>query len=271
MNPTKFKQRYGPWALITGASQGIGQAFAEQCAKNGLNVYLTSRRKVILDGLADRFRADYKVEAVTHGLDLTDPDALIELERNTSEYDIGLFLYAPAVSPIGSFFAQTIEEHDQVINLNCRAPVHLAYHFGNLMKKRKRGGILLMGSLAGFQGSPIVAHYSATKAYNLTLAEAIWEELKSYGVDVKCCVAGATSTPAFIERTPLDDVKGIKPKIMTPEAVAKECLRKMHRNKPFIVAGTFNKVTSWILRRITSRKFAIKTIGSVNRKMYGDI
>ena len=128
-------------------------------------------------------------------------------------------------------------------DVNCRAVVHLAHYFGSLMKKRKTWWNYVYESLlTAFQGSPVVAHYGATKSFNLTLQKRLWDELKPYNVDVKACVAGATETPAFMDRTPSsDDIKGLKPKIMSPDAVARECLRKLHRNKPFMIPGTYQQ------------------------------
>ena len=168
----KFKEKYGPYALITGASQGIGESFAREIAKRGIHPILVARRKVRLDHLAERFAADYNVEPVTHQMDLTDYDALFKIGKDLEDYNIGLLVCNAAISPIGSFFDQTIQEHEKILDLNCRAAVHLTRHFGNLMKQRKKGGIIFMSSLTAFQGSPVVAHYGATKSFNLSLAEA---------------------------------------------------------------------------------------------------
>jgi short-subunit dehydrogenase len=272
MNTDKFRKKYGPWALVAGASMGIGKAFAFEIAKKGLNVILVARSKDLLDDLATEIESKYSVKAIALQLDLSDKELLQNIANATKDYEIGLLVYNAAFSKIGSYFDLPIEQHMQITNVNCRGPVILSYHFGNLMKKRGHGGVILMSSLTAFQGSPVVAHYGATKAFNLNLAEALWDELKPYNVDVKAIAASATATPGYLNQTPPnEEIKGLKPKVMTPEAVAEEALRKLHRNRPFIIPGAFNKVIGFLMSRIMSRKMAIKTIGSVNRKMYGEV
>ena len=226
----------------------------------------------MIDKLAKEIEEKYSIKAVAMQLDLSDEDLYQKISSATEDYEVGLLVYNAAFSKIGSYFELPIDQHMQITNVNCRGPVILSYHYGNLMKARGCGGIILMSSLTAFQGSPVVAHYGATKAFNLNLAEALWDELKPYNVDVKAITASATATPGYLDQTPpYEKIKGLKPKIMSPEAVAQEALKKLHRNKPFIIPGNFNKIIAFMISRIFSRKMAIKIIGSVNRKMYGEV
>ncbi len=265
-----FSDNYGPYAVIAGASQGIGESFAREIAKRGVNVILMARRIHLLEEIAEDIRKKHAVDAIPLQMDLTSSNLLEKIEEGTKDYEINLLVYNAALSSIGSFFEQSVGKHEKIIALNCRGPALLTHYFGKQMKERKKGGIILMTSLTAFQGSPVVAHYGATKAYNLNLAEALWNELNPHGVDVMACVAGATSTPNYIESKP-EKTKGISPPVMEPVEVAKEALEKLPENKPFVVVGTGNKISSFFMRHFMTRKMAIKAIGKVNRQMYGDV
>ncbi|MBN2156468.1 MAG: SDR family NAD(P)-dependent oxidoreductase [Candidatus Lokiarchaeota archaeon] len=243
MNLQKFQRKYGSWTLVAGVSQGLGEVFAREIAKKGINVILVARRKILLNNLVDEFTSKYNIQAQAIQMDLTELELIPHLKEQLDNWKVGLLVYNAALSLIGSFLDQSIDEHMQVIDLNCRAVVKLTHYLGNIMRERNHGGIILMSSLTAFQGSPVVAHYGATKAYILNLAEALWNELKPFHIDVKACIAGATATPNFIESNP-SEINGLKPKIMSPEEVVKETLQKLHRNKPFIVPGISNKITS---------------------------
>jgi short-subunit dehydrogenase len=263
----KFKKRYGPWALIAGASQGIGEAFAREIAKEGINVILVARRKYLLDKISEEIEEIHKVKAMPFQADLTNPNILSLLDEKIANKEISLLVYNAALSPRGPFLNTSLQTHEQTIKLNCLGPMKLTHHFGQKMKKRGKGGIILMSSMAGFQGSPFVAHYSATKAYNRVLAEALWEELGQYGVNVMACVAGATSTPNFRDANP-QETKGFSPPVMEPKEVAKQALKTLPKNKPFMVPGLVNKVSSFLMRKIFPKKMAINIMGNVNRQMF---
>lgn len=262
-----IKKKYGPWALIAGASQGIGEAFAREIAKKGINVILVARRKYLLDEVSEEIEKTHKVNAMPLQADLTNPDILELLDEKVADKEIGLLVYNAALSPRGPFLDTSLQTHEQTIKLNCLGPMKLAYHFGQKMKEKGKGGIILMSSMAGFQGSPFVAHYSATKAYNRVLAEALWEELGQYGVNVMACVAGATSTPNFREANPRE-TEGFSPPVMEPKEVAKQALRALPKNKPFMVPGLLNKISSFFMRKVFPKKMAINIMGNVNRQMF---
>ncbi len=263
-----FKEKYGPYALIAGASQGIGEAFAREIAKKGVNVILIARRENLLKKICNDIHEKHNVEAIPFSIDLTNKNLQDLLKDNLNPYEINLMVYNPALSPIGSFFEQSLALHEKTIDLNCRSPLILTHYFGKRMVKRGKGGIILMASMAGLQGSPVVAHYGATKAYNLNLAQALWWELRDKGVDLLACVAGATNTPNFQESNPQKS-KGMNAPVMEPVEVAKQALKALPKDKPDVIPGTANKIGAFFMRHVFSRKKAIKTIGNINSQMYG--
>lgn len=262
-----FKTYFGPYAVIAGASQGIGEAFAHSIAKRGINVILIARREAELKRIATEITTQYSVKAIPFPLDLVSSsieDKISELQEN---YEINLLIYNAALSPIGPFLSHPISTHFRVIDLNCRGPMQWTRAFLPDMCNRGHGGIILMSSLTAYQGSPVVGHYGATKAYNLSLAEALWDEVYETGVHVMAVTAGATSTPNFKASSP-NFQGGIKPPIMTPDAVSEQSLKALRRHIPVFVPGFANRLSSFFLQKLIPRRWAVKIIGNINRKMY---
>jgi short-subunit dehydrogenase len=197
------REKYGPWAVIAGASEGIGEQFARQLTAAGINVVLVSRRAAVLDELAGSIRrgSDAAIEVRSIALDLTGGDAAEQLAAQTADLEVGLLVYnAGADTGPVAFHDRTVDQVMHFVNLNVVTPTKLCHHYGGAMRERGRGGILIVGSMAGLSGSALIATYAATKAYQHALAEGLWRELKDRGVDVMTVVAGATATPAH-ERT----------------------------------------------------------------------
>lgn len=191
-----FKSKYGPWALVAGASEGLGAAFAETLAKRGLNLILIARRLEKLEALAKNLRNNYQIEIKYHALDLAD---FVQTKHFVSqlEVNIGLLVYNAAYSPIGYFENISEENLKKIVDVNITAPLLLSKLLLAPMIEKGKGGIVLMSSLSGSQGSPKIATYSASKAFNAIFAEGIWKELKKHGIDVLATCAGAISTPGY--------------------------------------------------------------------------
>lgn len=190
--------KYGPWAVIAGGSEGIGPALAEELAKQGINSVLLARKPEPLEATAADIRARYGVEVRTLSLDLTDVAMLDRVRAATDDIEVGLLVYnAGASHRTGPFIAWEIDDVMRVIQLNVVGQTLLSHHFGRLMAARGRGGIVLMGSLAGVAGSPSVVTYSGAKAYSQIFSEGLWWELGQRGVDVLHVVVGKTDTPAM--------------------------------------------------------------------------
>jgi short-subunit dehydrogenase len=190
--------RYGPWAVIAGGSEGIGACMAAELAQAGINLLLIARKAGPLGEVAADLRARFPVEVRTLSLDLTDPAMLERVQEASDDLDVGLLVYnAGASHRVGPFLDWPIEDVVKVIRLNVDGQTLLAHHFGRRLAARGRGGIVLMGSMAGNAGSPSVVTYAGAKAFSQIFAEGLWWELKQHGVDVLQVVVGATDTPAM--------------------------------------------------------------------------
>lgn len=262
----RFRDRYGPWAIVAGASTGLGAEFAMQLAAKGLSVVLIARRADLLSSLAAKLSADYGVQARPISLDLTRPDATSIITAATDDIEIGLLIYNAGLSVVGSFFTQPLEEHLREIDTNCRAPLALVYSLGQRMLARKRGGIVLMSSLSAVQGSALIANYAATKSYNLILAEGLWDELREHGIDVLACSASSIDTPSYQTNAPS---RPSPVAAMTPRAVAAETLAALGR-QPSVIPGRTNRLAAFFMRRILPRRAAITLMGRTMRAMYSE-
>ena len=237
-----FRERYGPWALVAGASDGIGECFARRIAAEGVNVLLLARREALLAALAGELRAKHGVEARTVVADLTAPDLDARVEAATRDLDVGLLVYnAGAVHGGAAFHDQPVGHALGLVALNCTGPVLLAHRLGSRMRARGRGGIVLMGSMICFAGSALVATYSATKAFDHILAEGLWHELAPHGVDVLGAIAGATRTPAMLASS--ESFAAGYPGAMEPDDVARGALAFLGHG-PIWIAGESNRTTA---------------------------
>lgn len=263
---TSFFDRYGPWALVAGGSEGLGAEFAEQLAARGFHLVLVARRRPPLEELATRLTEKYHVSTRVLALDLAASAALEELVRETQALDIGLLVCNAALAPVGSFLARPLEEHGRLLDLNCRATLVLVHHFGRRMVERRRGGIVLVSSMAALQGTALVAHYAASKAYLLRLAEGLWAELQPSGVDVLGCCAGYLRTPTFLATQPISPGFPAPPTGECRPAV-EETFRALGR-QPMIIPGRVNRLTTGLAQRLLPRSLIVRIAGSITRKMY---
>jgi uncharacterized protein len=262
-----LKERYGPVALVAGASEGLGAAFARALARQGLNLVIVARRKKNLENLAMEISNHYSVEVWPVHCDLTAPDATGQIRDVIGDMKINFLVYNAALSYIGPYLDNPVSEHIRIAEVNMLTPLKMLHHFGNRMMDEKRGGIVLMSSLAGNQGSGFLATYAATKAFNRILAESLWYEWKARGVDVIGCCAGATLTPNYIQSKP-KKISKFAPKPQLPEEVVDECLLKIGKTPSFI-SGRSNKIACFLMNQIFSLKRSINIMGNTTRKMYG--
>lgn len=218
-----LKARYGPWALVTGASSGIGREFALELASAGLNVVLVARRRAELNALAAELKAKHGVECVVHALDLGNGDAVGFLEGATSDIDIGLVVAAAGYGTSGAFLDADVPDELRMIEVNCRSVTELTHVFARRLSARGRGGIVLMSSLVAFQGVPRAATYAATKAFIQVFAEGIQRELNPLGVDVIASAPGPIQS-GFGERAKM--TMGMS---QGPEVVARATLAALGR------------------------------------------
>jgi short-subunit dehydrogenase len=246
----KFFTKYGPYALVAGASEGLGAAYAEALAKRGLNLVLLARRKGKLEDLAKKLREQYSIEVVCHPVDLADWEAAKKVISGL-DLPIGLLVYNAAYCPIGSFENVTEEQLAKVSAVNVKAPLILSKFLSAKMIQNHKGGIVLMSSLAGTQGSPNLTAYAASKSFNAILAEGLWKELKVHGIDVIASVAGAILTPGYEKAQ-----QAKAPGTLRADQVAEKTLNALGK-KPIIVPGAVNKIARFLMGRLLSRKLAI--------------
>jgi len=261
-----FLQRYGNWAIVAGASEGIGAEYADRLAARGLNLILVARREELLKSLASRLAEKYKIRAKPLVLDLSAPDAAEQIIHGTMDFDIGLLVYNAALSAVGLLLEHTMDEHMREIHTNIHTPYKLVYLLGQHLIKRGRGGIVLMSSLSAFQGSAYISTYAATKAFNIVLAESLWEEWRSSGVDVLVCISGAVKTPNYVASQPMK-TGGLSDMTITPKQVVSEALDALGR-QPYVIPGRMNRLASFVMRYLLPRKMAIKFMGRTLREMY---
>jgi len=277
-----FKHKYGPWALIAGASEGIGKSFAEQLAAQGLNLILLARRDAILQETAAQIRSQYAVEVETRALDLTGADLEQQLQQLIAQHDIGLLIYnAGATHGAGLFLDQPMSYALNLVSLNCVGPVVMTHTIGSQLRKRGRGGIILLSSMSALAGTGYVAAYAATKSFDMIFAEGLWAELRGYGVDVLGLVAGATQTPAMQRSGAFmqSDDNGSaatananespQPNIlaMHPDDVACEALAELG-NGPILFPGEKNRAAAAAIRN-APRAAAVDAMSGAAAGMYG--
>lgn len=191
-----FFNRYGPWAMVCGASEGTGAEFSLQAAAKGLNVILVARRPDKLEELATQIRQAHGVEVITLPLDLTSPTAAAELQQAASGVDLGLVVFnAGGDSVGGAFLKSSYATWRSLTQRNIDLLTEACHGFATAFVKRGRGGLIIVGSEAALGGCGRLAIYTATKAYAMNFGESLWKELKPHGVDVLNLLIGATDTP----------------------------------------------------------------------------
>ena len=189
-----INEAYGGWALVTGASDGIGRAFAEEIAKRGMNLVLVARRTELLDELASELSARHHAKLHVITADLSTQEGVDAVVEQTESLDIGLFVAAAGFGTSGDFVDSRLADELNMLDVNCRAVVAHTHHMAGRFKARGRGGIILLASLVGFQGTPRAANYAATKAYVQCLAEGLRVELKPHNVDVLAVAPGPVAS-----------------------------------------------------------------------------
>jgi len=235
---TTVTSKYGPWGIVAGGSDGVGAAFARAMASRGMNVVLVARRVPVLEASADEIRARHGVEVRTVALDLSAPGAVSELARATFDLEVGLFVYnAGGDDRSAAFLDKDLGSHLELIRRNCVSVLEAAYRFGAPMVARGRGAVVLVTSGAAWAGGATLAAYGATKAFDLILAESLWAEWRTSGVDVLGLVLGATDTPSL--RRVLDAKGGSYGDLADPGEVAEEALDHL-TDGPTWICGSNN-------------------------------
>lgn len=248
-------RRYGPAAVITGASDGIGRACAEALAAAGFEVVLVARRETDLQALAKDLTARHGVEAHAFAADLSLPGAVDRLLTRTHGMEVGLVVAAAGFGSIGPFLEKAVAEEANMVDLNCRSVVELSHGFGRRMAAAGRGGLMLFGSLVGFQGSPNAATYAATKGFVQAFAEGLAVELRPAGVTVLSVAPGPVAT-GFAARAGM-----AMGQAATPASVAAGALAALGRQGT-VRPGFLAKFLGWSLGTLP-RAARVRILGKI--------
>jgi short-subunit dehydrogenase len=271
MEPVVDKAIFGPWAIVTGASSGIGRAIAQHLGASGLHLVLVARRRQRLEQLgrelADQFGVDYRVAEA----DLAEDGFLDTIERTTSDLDVGLFVGNAGFANPGELLRIDRAELLRAIRLKVTTNLTLVHHFGQRLLARRRGGLLLVSSIGGLAGVPYVTNTGAIEAYVLSLGEGLHRELKRYGIHVTVLMPGPTLTES-IGKMGVDPAE-MPMKPMTAERVAWEGLRALQANRATHIAGRMNRIMSRLMPRFVAtammgamigKTFARKTLATAS-------
>lgn len=257
-----FADRYGPLAVVTGAGVGMGAAFARDLAARDVDLLLVDRDERALEACALELETD-GANVRTLVIDLASRDAADEVCDAAAD-DVGLLVSNAAIGYVGSFLDQDDDGLLAQLDVNCRTPLLLVRRVLPRFVARGRGGIIMLSSLSAVRGSPLVASYAATKAWNLILAESLWDELRDTGVDVMGVLPGMTRTPGLLSSSPQAGLATTN--LMEPADVAREALDTLG-HAPSVIPGAPNREGHAFMSSL-DRAEAIKTMGDVMRATY---
>ncbi len=265
---SKFTERYGKQALVTGASTGIGREVAKQLAGKGMNVIVTARSFDKLESLAKEIGAESDVVVTPIKSDLSSVEGIDQLIEDTSEYQVDLLINNAGSASPGAFLGTPLEWQHASLMLNVEAPVRLTHHYGRAMANRGRGGVLFVSSTIGYGTAPWLSHYAGTKGFVTAFAEGIRAEFGPLGVDVALLSPGPTRTPMVNEFEGMDMEK--LPMVwMEPDAVARIGLAALPKRKSTI-AGGVNTVMTFFMARLLPRSWAAKMFGTMMGSVMSD-
>lgn len=262
-----IKTRYGPWALVAGAAEGLGSVYCRSLAGYGMNLIMVDQQKGPMDALARQLESSCGIQVRTLHQDLASEgsvDLMMEIIRETG---CRLMIYNAAFSRVERFMENDPAILDSYINVNIRTPIQLVHAFCHFhfQGNNRRKGILLMSSLAGSWGTQLLAPYGGSKAFNHILAEALYYELKDEGFDVLACIAGATATPGY--QASLSYGRARPRPAMQPVTVVKAGLRALG-HRPFVIPGVKNRIVYFLLTRILPRRSALQVMNRAVGNMY---
>lgn len=265
-------QKYGPWALIVGASDGCGTLFAERLAQEGVNVALVARRRHLLDTVAEGIHERTGVETRTLAIDLTQADASQSIIDATADLEVGMLVYCAGGDPnYQPFLTNPVSAAEALLQRNCLVLMRLCHHFAGLMVERGRGGIVNFTSGAALAGGRNMVAYGGTKAFDMVFTEGLWAELHDKGVDVLGLVLGMTDTPALrqleFERGRLKSIDEIPPGAVTAASVVDEAFANLG-NGPTIATGDDVRMASELFKSM-SRNEVVRLIMQASAEVMG--
>jgi short-subunit dehydrogenase len=264
-----FAERYGPWAVVAGASEGTGRAFARKIAANGVPCILVARREAPLAVLAAEIRSESGIVCATAAIDLTAPNAPDQIFAAAGDREIGLFVSNAGADTNGArFLERDIDIWLDHVRLNVITTMSCCHYFGKLMRERRKGGLLLVNSGACYGGASFMSAYSASKAFVLNFGESLWAELRPHGVDVLNLVLGRTDTPAF-RKLLAEKGQPVPPGLASPDDVAEVGLARLPEG-PIHNWGMADDVAGFSPSSASARRSRILAIDVATKQIYGD-
>jgi len=266
-----FASKYGPWALVAGASDGLGAAFARGLGERGVNVVLLARRQAVLDEVAAEIDSATAVQTRTLAIDLARPGASAAIAEATADLEIGFLVYCAGADPnYEPFLANPIAAAEVMVQRNCMVPMQLCHHFAPVMVERGSGGIVIFGSGAGLAGGPNMVAYGASKAFDMVFAEALWSELHDKGVDVVGLILGKTDTPALRQleysRGQIGSLDDVPPGAVAVDDVIAEAFENLTNGPTWFVGDVMRaaeQLTSSLTRKQTVELFAQAAVAAM--------
>jgi short-subunit dehydrogenase len=257
----------GKWALITGASAGIGVALAEELAAGGSNLVLTAHRKDRLDELAQRLEAKHKIKTAVFVADLTEPEAPEKIHdfAGSKGIEIDLLINNAGFGAYGELPSVEVKRLLDMVQVNCSAVVHLTRLFLPGMTARKRGDILILASTASFQAVPYISTYAATKAFDLLFAEGLAEEMRPHGIRVCALCPGSTESEFHV----VAGQEKFQRKAETAEKVARTGLRALVAGKSYVISGLGNYLGAQG-ERLVPRRMVTRIAGGLFKPKPGE-
>jgi len=259
MTATIDRERFGPWALITGASSGIGKEFARQLAASGINVVLVARRETALIEVGRSIAKDFEVQYRVIVMDLSQEGFIPKLAEDTKDLDIGLVVSNAGTANPGEFLKLDRQLLQETLRLNTMAHLDIAHYFGRKLAERRRGGLILVGAMGAENGIPCIANDGGAKAYVHSLGEALHYEFKPLGVYVTVLATGFANTPV-LEKFGFDP-KTMPMKPMRVEQCVSEGLNGLLKNRSRIVPGRLNRIMNALMPASLARKMEADMLG----------
>jgi len=267
MTPER-KAKYGEWAVVAGASEGLGAAWADELASHGLNVLILARSQSKLESVAEKIRANRGVTVEAMAVDLmtvTEEDVKTKI---IADRGVGLFVFNAAYMAGGEFLSQPVEEHLKVSQLNINTLISFTHTMAAHMKSRGHGGIVLMGSVSGAVGTAYYSTYSSSKSFIASFSRALWYELGPHNVDVVGCTAGATTTPGYLQAAEKAGSNRNQMIEQTPEEVVIECLAGLGQTGA-LATGALNKLSHGLLKHLLPADYAVRFVSYMTNLQTG--
>ncbi|WP_258097241.1 SDR family NAD(P)-dependent oxidoreductase [Marinoscillum pacificum] len=258
--------QFGPWALVTGASSGLGKEFAHQLAQQGFNLVLVARRQALLQKLSQTLIEKYGIETLVIKVDLSDPNEVDHLIHSTKHLEVGLLVSNAGSGHPGEFIHKQEDDLLKMINTSVIAHLKLVHHFSPHMARKRKGGILLVSAMGASHGLPFMSNDAGTRGYINSLGLGLHEELKRYGVYLTVMITSPTKTP-IVSHLGFNENKMPAPPLSTAQAVT-ETLTALRKNKSTIIPGRLYRIMNAIVPSSISRRMFGKMLAEGNNIKY---